>query len=213
MTLSMFLGLLVGSLSFASEDGDWQFWSSGSIEGDLTNSWKLKLEEQFRLGDRMADLYYRYTDIGATWKAVPWFNLGWNYGHLYQKKNGVWKEENRPHVSGTLIWRWHGVKIEDRNRLERRIREDVEDLWMYRNKLALGLPTGLTRFDVQLHVAQEIFVHLDESEVYRNRLSAGWKGQLTPFLKADLLYHWQSTRAVGNWIDEHVIGVQIQIAM
>jgi len=213
MTLSICLGIFLGTMAFAYEDGDWQFWSSGSIEGHLAESWMLKLEQQFRLGDTMADLYYRNTDIGMTWRVVPWFNWGWNYAQLYQKKKGTWREENRPHVNGTLIWKWYGVKLEDRNRLERRIREKAENIWMYRNRLTLGFSAKLTRLDIQPYLTDEIFVNLDESELYRNRISVGLKGQLRTYLKADISYLWQSSRANENWLDEHVIGLTLGVSM
>lgn len=213
MTLSICLGVFLGTMASAYQDGDWQFWSSGSIEGHLTESWKLKLEQQFRLGDTMEDLYYRYTDIGITWRVVPWFNCGWNYAQLYQKKKGIWREENRPHVNGTLIWKGYGVKLEDRNRLERRIREGAENIWMFRNRLKLGFSIKLTELDVQPYLADEIFVYLDEGEFSRNRVSSGLSGQLMSFLNADIFYLWQSSRASENWTDEHVIGLKLQASM
>lgn len=204
---------LIEMIAFAYEDGDQQFWSSGSIEGDLTESWKLKLEQQFRFGDSMADLYYRYTDIGVIWSAASWLNLGWNYAQLYQKTKGTWKEENRPHINGAIKWRCQSLELEDRNRLERRIREGAENVWMFRNKLSLALPVRWTRLDVQPYLADEIFVHLDESELYRNRILGGFKGQLAPYLKADIFYLLQSSRAGENWIDYHVIGVKLKASI
>jgi hypothetical protein len=213
LVLIICFDLLVASLVFAYQDGDWQFWSSGSVQGDLAESWMVRLEQQFRLGDNMAELYYHCTDIGVTWKASSRLKFGWNYAQLYQKKKGMWTEENRPHVNGAFLWEWYGFKFEDRNRLERRFREGAGNIWMYRNKFELGFPAKLTRLDIQPYLAEEIFVNLDESELYRNRVSGGIKGRLAPYLKADISYLWQSTKSSENWIDNHVIGAKLQASM
>lgn len=213
LVLIIYFDLVVASLAFASEDGDWQFWSLGGMQVNLSESWKAGLEQQFRLGDNMVKLYYRYTDFGIAWRATPWFILGCDYAQIYEKREGDWKEENRPHLNGTFKWSWRKVGFEDRNSIERRIREGRENIWMYRKKLSFAIPTNWTRFFIQPYLADEIFLIADEGKLYRNRLAGGFRGQLLEHLGIDAYYLWQSSERGGNWIDYHVVGVKLKAAL
>jgi hypothetical protein len=161
----------------------------------------------------MGDFYYQYTDFGVTWRATPWFLLGCDYAQIYEKREGDWKEENRPHLNGTFKWSWRKFGFEDRNRIERRFREGRENIWMYRNKLSFAIPTNWSRFIIQPYLADEIFVNLDARELYRNRLAGGFKGQLAEHLRIDAYYLWQSSRKGENWIDDHVVGAILKATL
>ena len=213
MILIACLGVMTGLAAFASDDGDWQFWSLGGMQVNLSESWKAGLEQQFRLGDNMVKLYYRYTDFGIAWRATPWFILGCDYAQIYEKREGDWKEENRPHLNGTFKWSWREFGFEDRHRIERRIREGRENIWMYRNNLSSMIPLKWTRWEIRPYVADEIFFILDEGELYRNRLTAGFKGQLVHYLWVDIYYLWQSSEKGENWIDCHIVGAKLKATL
>jgi len=197
--------------AFAHEDGDWQFWNTESIEGSLAENWKIKLEEEFRFGDNMRELYYHHTDGGLTHKLTDYFRLGLNYRQVYEKNNGEWEEENRPHINGILRWEWQDFQLEGRNRFEYRIREGKEDVWRYRNKLTLTLPVKWAELGIQPYLANEIFVSFDELEFNRNRLYVGLKAKLMKYLNADIFYLWQSSKKSEDWIDYNVLGVKLKV--
>ncbi len=105
LVLGICLNLFSVITVFAYEDGDWQFWNIESVEGDLSENWKVKLEEEFRFGNNMEGLYYHHTDGGLTYKLADWFYLCLNYQHIYEKKKTEWKQENIPHINGTIKWK------------------------------------------------------------------------------------------------------------
>ena len=97
----------------------------------INKDWKIKIEEEFRFGDSIGEFYYHHTDGGLSSRLKYWFYIGLNYRQIYEKKNGEWKEENRPHINGTFKWKWQEFKLENRNRFEYRIREEKKDVWRY----------------------------------------------------------------------------------
>lgn len=211
------IGLSVGFVlskvmtAFAYEDGDWQFWNTESIEGNLSENLKVKLEEEFRSGDNIGEFYYHHTDVGLIHRLTDWFYIGLNYRQIYEKKEGEWKEENRPHINGIFKWKWQDFELENRNGFEYRVREGKKDVWRYRNKLALVFPLKWTRLDIQPYLADEIFVDFDESELNRNRLYAGFKAKMMKYLKTDIFYLWQTSKMDGDWIDYNIIGAKLKV--
>ncbi|MBI5286228.1 MAG: DUF2490 domain-containing protein [Deltaproteobacteria bacterium] len=181
------------------------------MEGKLSEDWKVRLEEKFKFSDGMEELYLHETDIGLIYKMRDWFYLDGNYRQIYEKKGGVWKEENRPFFSGTFKWNWVGLRFEDRNRFEYRNREDAEDIWRYRNRLTVEPPVKWTRLDIQPYVADEIFVVLYGGGVNTNRVYIGFKARLTKRLKADISYLWQMSKKGDDWIDKNVIEAKLRI--
>jgi hypothetical protein len=213
ITLNACLGAIVGLAAFAYEDGDWQFWSLGGMQANLSESWQARLEQQFRLGDNMEELYYRYTGFGVTWRTTHWFHFGCDYAQIYEKRQGDWKEENRPHLNGTFKGSWREFGFENRHKIERRIRQGRENIWMYRNRLLSLIPLKLTRWKIRPYLADEIFLILDEGKLYRNRLTGGFKGQIIENLRIDIYYLWQSSEKGEDWIDYHIMGAKLKATL
>ncbi|MFH1261490.1 MAG: DUF2490 domain-containing protein [Candidatus Micrarchaeota archaeon] len=209
--LGICFGLFTVVTAFAYEDGDWQFWNTESIEGNFVKNWKVKLEEEFRFGDSMGEFYYHHTDGGLTYRMMDWFYVGLNYRQIYEKKDGEWKEENRPHINGTFNWKWQEFKLENRNRFEYRIREEKKDVWRYRNKLTFAFPVKHTKLGIQPYLADEIFVDFDGGELNRNRFYAGFKTKWIKHLKTDIFYLWQTSKKDDDWIDLNVIGAKLKV--
>jgi hypothetical protein len=212
IVLIICLGVLVATESTA-KDGYWQLWNTESLEGDFAKNWKVKLEEEFRFGDNMEELYYHHTDGGLNYKLTDLFSLGLNYRQIFEKKKGGYKEENRPHINGTIKWKWQDFTFKDRNRFEYRIRAGKENVWRYRNKLAITFPVKWTKFDIEPYLADEVFVDLDEGEFSRNRLYAGFEAKLMRHLGADIFYLWQSSKKDEDWIDFNIVGVKLKVKL
>lgn len=195
----------------AYDDSDWQYWNTESMEGNISEKWKVKLEEEFRFGDDAREFYYQHSDLGLSYNCCEWFRLGLNYRQVYEKKEGDWKEENRPHINGTLKWGWKDFKFTDRSRLEYRVREDKDDTLRYRNKMTIKFPFKWTKFDIQPYLADEIFIDFDQGELNRNRFYIGVDSKLMKHLKADVFYLWQSSKSGDSWVDYNVVGTKLKI--
>ncbi len=205
-------GLLTTGV-FANDNGDSQLWNTESIEGALAEDWGVKLEEEFRIGDDMEQLCYHHTDCGLTYKLTDSFLLGFNYRQIFERKNGEFEEENRPHVSATIKWRWEDFSFKDRSKFEYRVRTGKDNAWRYRNKLSATLPVKMTKFDVQPYLADEVFIDLNEGKFSRNRLYAGFGAGLMKHLKLDVFYLWQTSKKKEDWIDFNVIGVKFEVKL
>ncbi|MFQ5952601.1 MAG: DUF2490 domain-containing protein, partial [Candidatus Omnitrophota bacterium] len=205
--LSQFLALP----AFAFDDGDLQIWSTQAVEKKLNDNLKVKVENESRFGDNVRVIYYDHIDGGITFKTNENLDLGVNYRQVWGKKKGKWKKENRPHLNGTLKWKWSDFKFKNRNRFEWRRLEGKEDGWRYRNKLSLYFPWKWEEFDVQPYVADEVFLDFAGGGINRNRVYAGVGFKPFKYLKADLYYIWQTLEGSRNkWTDWNVIGIKLK---
>ena len=197
---------------FAYPDGDWQAWLSTSVEGKTSDKkWKVKLEEEVRIGENVSEIFYNHTDFGATYKVVDFFSLGLNYRQVFGRSKGKWIPEYRPYIHGTFHLKLLDFALDNRNRLEYRIFKDKKDVWRYRNKTTLTFPWKWTSLEIQPYVADEIFIDTERGRVNRNRLYGGIKFKLMEHLKAQTFYLWQANESKGKWFDANVIGVKLKV--
>ncbi len=210
---SIFLFLFAAVPAFALEDGDFQLWNTEVIEAKLNDSFKVKVEEELRFGEDVSILYYRHTDGGVTWKVTDGLDLGVNYRQLYEKKKNKWKEENRPHINGTVKREWLGFKFKDRNRFEYRIKKGGDDTTRYRNKATVLFPLKWTKLDIQPYVADEIFVDFEGEKLNRNRLYAGFNAKLFKHFKTDIFYLWQTTKKNSKWINYNILSLKLKLVL
>lgn len=209
--LNICIVVYAASPAFAHKDEDWQLWDTSIIEKKIDDTFKVKAEEELRFGNDITRLYYHHTDIGLNARITQWFDIGVNYRQVYEKKEHKWKEENRPHISGTFNFDLYDFKLKDRNRLEYRIRKYANGTLRYRNKLTMIFPVEWTSFEVQPYIADEIFVDSEAARVNRNRLYGGVKLKLLEHLNGELFYMRQSADKSGKWIDSNVVGIKLKV--
>lgn len=206
--------VLISGVCFASDDGDFQYWSTADVSVDVNNDWKFTFQEEFRLGESGRRLYYHHSEPGFTYSGLAkWIDLGFNYRQVFERNSkGKWKREDQPNLNITLKGKLFGLDLSDRSRIEYRVLEDRKDVWRYRNKLTAKLPFELTELKLQPYVADEIFVPLDDVDIDTNRLYAGVLFKLTKNMGCDLHYLWQSTRSNGGWTDINVVGTALKFS-
>ncbi|MBN1391489.1 MAG: DUF2490 domain-containing protein [Sedimentisphaerales bacterium] len=199
---------------FASDDDDFQYWSTAEFSFDLNEDWGFVFQEELRLEDSASRLYHHYSDAGFVYKGLAdWIDLGVNFRLVYEKDSaGEWRQENRPHLNVNLKGKLFGLDVSGRSRFEYRDRENKDDVWRYRNKFTVKLPFELTALKLKPYVADEVFVTLNDDNIDRNRLFGGVVFKLAENLKADVYYMWQSNRGAGDWIDTHVLGTAMKFS-
>jgi hypothetical protein len=207
-------GAFLDEICFASDDGDFQYWSGASASFDINKDWKVKFEEEFRLGEGGGHLYRHPSDLGFVYKGfADWIDLGLNYRLVREKDSkGEWRQENRPHLNVTLKGKIFSLDVSDRSRLEYRDREDKEDVWRYRNKVTVKLPFELTELKLQPYLADEVFITLNDDNIDRNRFYAGVSFKLAKNIKGDIFYLWQSSRSSSDWTDINVLGTALKFS-
>lgn len=208
--IGIFFNICFIRTAFAYDSGDWQFWNTENIKGEISERCNVSMEEEFRFGDSMKELYYQHTDIGIGYELVKWFPLSVNYRHIYEKGLEEWKNEKRPYISGTVKWNWKDLKFEDKNRFEYRIKSNKKDTKRYRNKLSIKFPLKWSKFEVQPYVSDEIFVDIPECTLTRNRIYAGFNSKLMNHIKTDIFYLYQASKKDRNWPGYNVVGAKIK---
>ena len=204
----------ISGICFASDDGDFQYWSTADVSFDINKDWKFTFQEEFRLGESGGHLYYHHSEPGLTYSGLAkWIDLGFNYRQVFEKNSkGQWKQENQPNINVTLKGKLLGLDVSNRARLEYRDREDNEDVWRYRNKVAVKLPFELTELKLQPYLADEIFIPLNDDNVDKNRFYAGVSLKLTKNLKGEVYYLWESSRGTSDWTDINVLGTALKFS-
>ena len=194
--------------SLASED--FQYWNREGMEFKFKNNIKISIVEELRFQDNASLLYHHFTEAGLTIPLKKYFDLSFLYRHIYEKKGEEWLLESRPQINGTIKIKWHRCIIKDGNRFEYRIRENADNLWCYRNKLALESPFKWTLLQLQPFAADEIFYDFSKKEINRNRVYLGFKLKILRSLKGELYYLLQSSKK-QMWIDWHIMGTKLQL--
>ena len=210
------LGLLTFipiSPAFAQGNGDWQLWNTDGIEYQANSRLKLAAEEELRFGDGMSRLYYHHTQGGFDIKCFNWLNLGADYRQVWEKFGDKWKKEDRPQINGTLNWDFKVFKVQDRSRLEYRIRKWKRDDWRYRNKLTVVFPFKFEDIELGPYIADEVFFNFgSDNRLARNRLYGGLKLKLYKYVKGEVYYMWQSSREKSGWPGWNVLGLKASLA-
>jgi hypothetical protein len=200
--------------AFGFDDEDWQYWNTESISYKISDDWNIGLEEEFRYGDDMSNFYYNHTDIGAIYSGMArWFDLGFNYRHIYEEESSDWKKEHRPHVNGTIKYRLKNFSFSNRGRFEFREREDADEAWQYRNKISVKTPTGFTRYKIKPYLADELFFDSDSKELNRNRFYSGFSFQIFNNLRPEIYCLLQRSKAssTGKWSDYNIVGTKLKL--
>jgi len=210
--IAVLLAVSFSTDSYAFDDGDFQYWNTESASWKFEEGWKIKIEEEFRFADDVSDFYYQHSDIGFSYLAENWLELGANYRHIFEEISGDWKKEYRPHLNATLKADIDGADLSNRSRLEYRNKEDSDESFRYRNKTTLKVPSKMTKYEIQPYLADEIFVDFDAGELNTNRFYVGAAFNIYKKLKGDIYYLWQTKKSSGSWIDYYIVGTKLNLS-
>jgi len=202
--LSVFLGAHV-----CEAHDDWQWWFEQKWSVKLSPAVKLvgKTEERFR--EDMSDFYSQIASMGISWKVLSWLKLEPHYYYQWtEKTNDDTTIENRLFLNVTPSWSLGPVHLEDRNRVEFRHINGLDD-WRYRNKPKLGVELGTGWYAVEPFVADEVFYGARAGEWNRNRVFLGVAKALGSHADAELYYMIESNKQGRDWNEFHVLGVAI----
>jgi hypothetical protein len=76
----LFFGILMGSIRFVyPQQSDFQFWPQVQVGYNLSNDFKISLEEEVRLRENASQIRKELTDLGLTYKVNKFFRLSLNY--------------------------------------------------------------------------------------------------------------------------------------
>jgi len=202
--------ILICTPGFA-KDRDYEYWFKTNLRSEITEDWGFRFTEKFAWTDNANEFRKHESDFGFVYHGLAdWLDLSLNFKKGFEKENGRWLEENRPHVNFTLKDQLFGLSFSNRNRIEFRDEEEGRDHWRYRNKLTLAAPKHLPPLQIKPYIAQEMFIDLDPSEFDQYRLYAGFSLKTTKTMSLDLYYVWDIERDNRHWEEVNVIGTDLK---
>jgi hypothetical protein len=203
--------LSVAGISHGKEDS--QIWSDASLSLRMSDYWKFTFSEEFRFND--GDSIYHHSDVGiSTDKLFENVEVGLNYRLYYHRKGSgeEWKQVHSPHFNFTYKSDLFELPISNRSRFQFLDNEEGLDYWKYRNKTTLKLDKLFTIYKFKPYVSNEIFVSLtDDTQINRNRLSAGLTYKLSKNVDMKMFYLWQSSKKNKEWLDMDVLGFSFKL--
>lgn len=209
------LTLIFYKVSFAFDDGDFQFWNTEAVSWKIADDWKLDFQEELYWGDNASNPYYNHLDIGIIYSGLyDWLDLAFYCRHINEERSGDWKRETRPHLNATVKFDLGDFKASNRGRLEYRDREDADNLWRYRNKLTLKFPWKFTRLAIQPYLAEEAYYDFDAKRLNKSRFYAGIALKLFGDLSGEIYYFLQRSKSSSTkkWTDINVLGTKLKLS-
>ncbi|MBM4143252.1 MAG: DUF2490 domain-containing protein [Lentisphaerae bacterium] len=221
----------------AYDDGDGQVWINFSAGGKLAKDLTAKLEEESRIGNDAREYYEQHLSAMAEYPLADWCRVGLGLREVFARVNQTvyaaktaddvttytalktdghyWKRENRPTAEVTVrktAARWG---LEDRVRVEYRMKQGEDDYFRYRNRVKVKAPWKWTRLAIGPYAAWEtnysdkpVAPALDRSRYY-----AGVDAKLTETAKGGLYYCLQQDKGAGGWTDVHIAGVTVSLGL
>ena len=208
------LSLSSGLVPLRSEArDDWQLWLEQKWSVKLTSRVKVIGKSELRFRDDLGTFYKHTDNVGLSWTALPWLKLEPVYDYEWtEKTNGDTTIENRVFLNVTPFWSRGRVHVEDRNRVEFRHINGVDD-WRYRSKPKLGIKVGEGWYEVEPYVADEVFYGARAGAWTRNRVYLGVERTLTKQVGTELYYMVESNRQGRDWDEIHVLGIAMNLKL
>lgn len=189
-------------------DDDWEYRSQYEVTWKARDDIQLKIKPEIRFRDDFSDHYYTHVEAGVTWGGPGWLELSASYRHISQESKDDWKTEKRPQADATLAWKFRGVGLSDRSRIEYRIKTDQE-FFRYRNRLWVKFPR-VGPAGMQAFLGEEVFYDFEADELSKNRVYAGMNLRLVGGLNADAYYIMESSRKDGEWSRTNVLATALK---
>lgn len=176
---------------------DFQFWNETQLIKKLSKNKDLVIIGVLRFGrDNFRPVDER---IGASlvFKVHPNISIAPTYIHVEQQPNPVLRiQEERlvMNVTGKVSVR--KFTFTDRNLFERRVRHNMRDFTVYRNRLQVDYPLKWGDFEFKPFVANEAWYSSQTGAAgrfgwFRNRVSAGIIKQFTQNFTGEFFYLYQ----------------------
>ncbi len=193
-----------------AKDEDFGYWNVTDLEHKFNSSWKIKAGEELRFREH-AGLQYYDTHAGFAYTAHPLLVLGADYLQARQTrtsgKKDVWYWEERPRIYATFQPKIKGFLFENRNLMEFRFKESLENTVRYRNLSVLTAPWKWTRFEIQPYTSNELFFESNRNGLVEDRFYNGFKVKLTKNITGSVYYLRQfSKNNFASWKNANILG-------
>lgn len=228
--LTAVMGFAISAQAYKT--GDTQWWIDSSAGGKVEGA-KVGISTSLRLGDDAKQFYYAETFFSVGYDLTDWFYAAAQFGEIYERKNKTiykasmddegmleykeqkgyyWEQENRPRLELKFHDKIEGWGLEDRVRIEYRMKQDSDDYFRFRNRVKVKTPWKLDPFSINPYVAYELFfsdLPDDDWVVGRQRFYVGLGMKFLANLKGELFYLKQLDWKSSDWREYNVIGTAL----
>jgi len=186
-----------------------QYWGRAGVSlGAAGSTFGLRLES--RTEEDVSDDHYASLALGVERSVMEYLKVGLNYARVDKRGAAGWETEHRPYVDAEVRWSPSRLGIQDRSRLEVRLRDGDRAL-RYRNRLKLTHPLGGTGLSAS--VDDEVFVDLEVSELNRNRLTSSVQMRLGSGVSLGVFHAFEHSRTSESWTGLHAVGASLSYSM
>lgn len=196
----------------AFEDGDWQYWPRITISGRVAAHVVVKLDEEFRVGDSMQDLYFHRSNFGLSYSPKKWLSLNVSYWQSAKESSQNWIPEKRPHFNITVQKLLGGFKVADRNRLERRYSGTSMSVWRYRNQLSLKMPWKWSAYQIRPALATEYYFDFKKNDWNKQRLFVILDSRLSQHVGINWYYLAEFNLKSDAWLRSNIFGTKLNLS-
>jgi len=232
-------GLALGTALSSARGGDAQLWLKFFAEGKLPHGFSASVEEELRYQDDASEFYDEESLCMLKYDVNDWLNIGLGHRVVQERKNKpvytskkkddgsvsytevgdgdhYWQNEQRPTLDVTLKTKLESWGIDDRSRIEWRMKDDGGDDYLrYRNRLRVKSPWKLTAFKINPYAHAEGFIEdkpgLSGGDMFnRYRLTGGVSAEFAKNIKNGLYVSVQSDRSsAGGWDRLGIFGFEL----
>ncbi|MBN2068553.1 MAG: DUF2490 domain-containing protein [Opitutales bacterium] len=213
-TLKVAAIALVGMAAYqahAYEDGDTQLWLKASAKLKVASSTTFVLEEEFKYGDDMSELYDKETLIMLDHKINDYFSIAYGYRHVVELSGNTWKDEDRPTLDFKFKQSASGWSFEERIRWEYRMKQDSDEYSRYRVSVKAKSPWKFTSLALNPYVSVESNYSDKDSNAGwdRHRFYVGMGMKFNDHISGDLYFCRQRDDKGSSWRDYNAIGMAV----
>jgi hypothetical protein len=235
-------GLAMGTALSSARGGDTQLWLKFFAEGKLPHGFSASVEEELRYQHDASEFYDEESFCMLKYDVNDWMTIGLGHRVVQERKNKpvytskqkadgsisytevgagdhYWQNEQRPTLDVTFKTKLDAWGIDDRNRIEWRMKDDGgDDYPRYRNRLRVKSPWKPTPFKLNPYAYTEGYIEdkpgLSGSDLFnRYNLTAGVSAELAKNVKSCLYAMMQSDRASGGgWDRLGVFGIELGVS-
>lgn len=210
---SLFLCVLVSSVSAQTDRTDNQFWSDVQIAAPVTKNFDFNILGTLRFGRGFTHAVYERIGAGFTLRLGNRVTISPNYVHIGMQpfpRQRIW--ENRLTLPVTLRFTAGHFRFSDRNQIERRLRNSGVKTTRYRNNFQVDHPVGAKNWQVSLFVADEVFYDWAVDRWVRNRFYVGGTKVFNKHFTQDL-YYLRQNDGVSAPGDLNVLGTSLRFRL
>lgn len=218
-TLGIFLVVcvtLLGQVSVARAEDDFQSWNDIEISKRLGTEWELFCIPQIRIRDDASDLFRHEYRQGIRWKHFQHLQFSFHYLFARDSSSGKPLEEHSGELDVTPKAKVGLLDLSLRGRVAMRTleRSAGEQEWQFRFMPKIAYPTKIAGRKVTPYAADDLFYEDSRDAWNQNRLflgvslplgkKEGVEFSIEPYY---MLQHQRGTRK--DWNSNHILGTKL----